>query len=86
MTFDFSIVLLYLQFQEGPMNYENSYNLDNKDKQTEKEIRRIQTIHHSSTFILVLLKDFVTKLKTTKGDYVKCFIENERLVVAKIEV
>lgn len=68
------------------MNYENSSNLDNKDKQTEKEIRRIQTIHGNSTFILVLPKDLVTELKIAKGDYVKCFIENECLVVAKIEV
>jgi hypothetical protein len=49
------------------MDYDNSYDLDNKDKPTEKEIQRIQTIHGKSTFILVIPKDFISELGIEKG-------------------
>jgi len=51
---------------------------------TEKpEIRKIQAIHGETTFVLVIPKDFVETLKITKGDYVKCTIVDDSLVVKK---
>ena len=50
------------------------------------ELRKVQTIHGNSTFILVLPKDFISVLNIEKGDYVKCRICDNRLLVEKIEV
>lgn len=58
--------------------------LENNTSQT--EIRKVQTIHGNSTFILVLPKDFVSTLNITKGDYVKCKILNNQLVIEKAEL
>ena len=56
---------------------------DNQKNQT--EIRKVQAIHGSSTFILVLPKDFVSVLNISKGDYVKCKISNNHLLIEKTE-
>ena len=50
------------------------------------ELRKVQTIHGNSTFILVLPKDFISVLNIEKGDYVKCRITDNRLLVEKMEV
>jgi hypothetical protein len=50
------------------------------------EIRKIQAIHGETTFILVIPKDFVETLKITKGDYVKCTIVDDSLVVKKVHL
>ena len=50
------------------------------------ELRKVQTIHGNSTFILVLPKDFISVLNIEKGDYVKCRICDNRLLVEKMEV
>jgi hypothetical protein len=47
-----------------------SYN-DNNDK---PEVRKIQAIHGNRTLVLVIPRDFVERLKISKGDYVKCTI------------
>jgi antitoxin component of MazEF toxin-antitoxin module len=59
-----------------------SYN-ENNDK---PEVRKIQAIHGNTTFILVIPRDFVERLKISKGDYVKCTIVDETLLVKKAEV
>jgi hypothetical protein len=59
-----------------------SYN-DNNDK---PEVRKIQAIHGNTTFVLVVPRDFVEKLKISKGDYVKCTIVDDTLLVKKAEV
>jgi antitoxin component of MazEF toxin-antitoxin module len=48
------------------------------------EFRKVQAIHGNSTFILVLPKDFVSALNIVKGDYVKCRVSDNRLVVEKV--
>ncbi|HEY7080149.1 MAG TPA: AbrB/MazE/SpoVT family DNA-binding domain-containing protein [Nitrososphaeraceae archaeon] len=54
---------------------------------TEKpEVRKIQAIHGEKTFVLVIPKDFVERLRISKGDYVKCSIVNESLVVKKADL
>ena len=59
-----------------------SYN-DNNDK---PEVRKIQAIHGNTTFVLVVPRDFVERLKISKGDYVKCTIVDDTLLVKKAEV
>jgi antitoxin component of MazEF toxin-antitoxin module len=62
---------------------ENQYN---QKPNNQTEIRKVQAIHGNSTFILVLPKDFVSALNISKGDYVKCSISNNRLLIEKAEV
>ena len=59
-----------------------SYN-DNNDK---PEVRKIQAIHGNTTFVLVVPRDFVERLKFSKGDYVKSTIVDDTLLVKKAEV
>ena len=47
---------------------------DNNDK---PEVRKIQAIHGNTTFVLVVPRNFVEKLKISKGDYVKCTIVDD---------
>jgi antitoxin component of MazEF toxin-antitoxin module len=49
------------------------------------EFRMIQAIHGNSSFILVLPEDFVETLNIAKGDYVKCWIRNNQLIIVKAD-
>jgi hypothetical protein len=54
---------------------------------TEKpEVRKIQAIHGETTFVLVIPKDFAERLKISKGDYVKCTIADDSLVIRKADL
>jgi hypothetical protein len=53
-------------------------------KQSRSEYRKVQAIHGNSTFVLVLPKDFVSVLEIAKGDYVKCSISDNKMIVEKI--
>jgi antitoxin component of MazEF toxin-antitoxin module len=55
------------------------------DTKNQIEFRKIQAIHGNSTLILVLPKDFAFALKITKGDYVKCKVRGNQLIVEKDE-
>ena len=57
--------------------------LDSKANHT--ELRKVQGIHGNSTFTLVLPKDFVSILSIDKGDYLKCTILDNKLIVEKTE-
>lgn len=63
---------------ESKVNYDNL----NPNK---IEYRKVQAIHGNSTFVLVLPKDFVSVLEIAKGDYVKCSISDNRIIVERIE-
>lgn len=56
------------------------------DDNDEPEVRKIQAIHGNTTFVLVVPRDFVEKLKISKGDYVKCTIVDDSLVVKKADL
>jgi hypothetical protein len=58
----------------------------NQNQNNQTEIRKVQAIHGSSTFILVLPKDFVSILNLSKGDYVKCKILDNYLLIEKAEI
>jgi len=62
------------------------YYTTNTEKPEKPEIRKIQAIHGETTFVLVIPKDFVETLKITKGDYVKCIIVDDSLVVKKAQL
>jgi len=58
----------------------------NEDHINQTEIRKVQSIHGNSTFTLVLPKDFVSILNISKGDYVKCKISSNQLVIEKADI
>jgi antitoxin component of MazEF toxin-antitoxin module len=49
-------------------------------------MRKLQGIHGNSTFTIVLPKDFISILNLSKGDYVKCRISNNQLVIEKADI
>ena len=57
----------------------------NNENTNQLEVRRVQTIHGNSTFVLVLPKDFVSLLNISKGDYVKCRVSANKLIIEKAE-
>ncbi len=57
----------------------------NKDT-NRTELRKVQAIHGETTFVLVIPKDFAERLRITKGDYVKCTIVDDSLVVKKADL
>lgn len=59
-----------------------SNDIDNR--QNKIEYRKVQAIHGNSTFVLVLPKDFVSDLDIAKGDYVRCSISDNKMIVEKI--
>ena len=63
----------------------NMENIETSDA-NQIELRKVQAIHGNGTFILVLPKSFVSVLSISKGDYVKCKILNNQLIVEKMEV
>jgi len=63
--------------------------MDTIDYSVEKnkiELRKIQAIHGNTSFILVLPRDFVSVLNISKGDYVKCQISDNQLIVEKADL
>jgi antitoxin component of MazEF toxin-antitoxin module len=50
------------------------------------EIRKIQALHGERSFVLVLPKDFANELNIGKGDYVRCNVVSNSLVIKKAEI
>jgi antitoxin component of MazEF toxin-antitoxin module len=50
------------------------------------EIRKIQALHGERSFVLVLPKDFANELNIGKGDYVRCNVVSDSLVIKKAEI
>jgi len=61
-------------------------NTHNQNQTNQTEMRKLQGIHGNSTFTLVLPKDFISILNLSKGDYLKCRISNNRLIIEKAEL
>jgi bifunctional DNA-binding transcriptional regulator/antitoxin component of YhaV-PrlF toxin-antitoxin module len=49
------------------------------------EIRRVQALQGARSFTIVLPKEFVIGLGIGKGDFLKCSVDGQRLVVEKVE-
>ena len=59
-----------------------SYNIVN-DKSV--EIRKVQALQGERSFTLVLPKEFTVGLGIGKGDFLKCSVDRQRLVVEKVD-
>jgi len=53
---------------------------------SQTEIRKLQVIHGNSTYTIVLPKEFISILNLAKGDYLKCRVSNQQLIIEKAEV
>jgi len=54
------------------------------DTEASIEVRRIQALTRERSYTLVFPKQFATELGVGRGDFVKCRIDNGRLVVEKM--
>ncbi len=59
---------------------------DERYSVTENEIRKVQALTGERSFTFVLPKAFAIELGIGKGDFLKCHVENNRLVVEKMGV
>jgi antitoxin component of MazEF toxin-antitoxin module len=50
------------------------------------EIRRVQSLQGEKSFTIVLPKEFAVHLGIGKGDFLKCLVENNRMIVEKMQV
>jgi bifunctional DNA-binding transcriptional regulator/antitoxin component of YhaV-PrlF toxin-antitoxin module len=50
----------------------------------ELEIRRVQAYSGDRSLTIVLPKIFSEKLKIEKGDFLKCYVDENRLIVEKV--
>jgi hypothetical protein len=75
-------------------NYENTcfikvyayhtYMSDTKIKEGEIEIRRLQALTGERSLTLVFPKQFAIDLGIGKGDFLKCHVDGNRLIVEKV--
>ena len=49
------------------------------------EVRRVQALRGERSFTLVFPKEFAVELGVGKGDFLKCHVDNNRLIVEKVE-
>jgi len=49
-------------------------------------LRKVQALQGQKSFIIVLAKEFVIKLGLEKGDFLKSYIDGDRLVLQKAEI
>jgi antitoxin component of MazEF toxin-antitoxin module len=57
----------------------------NQNQSSQTEIRKLQGIHGNSTYTIVLPKEFISILNFAKGDYLKCRVSNQQLIIEKAE-
>jgi antitoxin component of MazEF toxin-antitoxin module len=58
----------------------------NQNQSSQTEIRKLQGIHGNSTYTIVLPKEFISTLNLVKGDYLKCRVSDQRLIIEKAEL
>jgi bifunctional DNA-binding transcriptional regulator/antitoxin component of YhaV-PrlF toxin-antitoxin module len=56
------------------------------EKGTQNQTRKVQALTGERSFTFVLPKSFAIELGIGKGDSLKCQVENNRLVIEKMEV
>ena len=57
----------------------------NQNQSSQTEIRKLQGIHGNSTYTIVLPKEFIAILNLAKGDYLKCRVSHQQLIIEKAE-
>ena len=50
------------------------------------EVRRVQSLQGEKSFTIVLPKEFAVQLGIGKGDFLKCLVDSNRLIVEKMQV
>jgi antitoxin component of MazEF toxin-antitoxin module len=50
------------------------------------EIRRVQSLQGEKSFTIVLPKEFAGQLGIGKGDFLKCLVDRNRLIVEKMQI
>jgi hypothetical protein len=55
--------------------------MSNLDKM---ELRRVQALQGERSFTLVFPKDFAVQLGIGKGDFLKCQVDGNRLIIEKV--
>jgi hypothetical protein len=50
------------------------------------EVRRVQSLQGEKSFTIVLPKEFAVHLGIGKGDFLKCLVDSNRLIVEKMQV
>ena len=48
------------------------------------ELRRVQVLQGERSFTLVFPKDFAVQLDIGKGDFLKCQVDGNRLIIEKV--
>jgi len=48
------------------------------------QVRRVQALTGERSFTLVFPKHFATELGVGKGDFLKCYIDGNRLIAEKV--
>jgi hypothetical protein len=67
-------------------NIDNIVNMASPDFKDNVELRRVQALHGEKSLTIVLPKNFAVQLGIGKGDFLKCLVENNRLIVEKMQV
>lgn len=50
------------------------------------ELRKVQALQGERSLTIVLPKEFAAALGISKGDFLKVYVENEKMVLQKAEV
>ena len=69
-------------------NYERHFTIakmENIDSIDNVELRRVQALHGERTLTFVLPKSFAVHLGIGKGDFLKCHVDGNRLIVEKVK-
>jgi bifunctional DNA-binding transcriptional regulator/antitoxin component of YhaV-PrlF toxin-antitoxin module len=54
------------------------------DNQYQTEIRRVQALQGERSLTFVLPKQFAIELGIAKGDFLKCKVDGNRLIIEKV--
>jgi hypothetical protein len=57
---------------------------DNTEESKTVEIRKVQALVGERSLVFVLAKSLALQLGIRKGDYLRCFINGNRLVLEKV--
>jgi hypothetical protein len=65
--------------------------IEKEDRQRESsalspKVHKIQSIQGERTYVFCVPKDFIKELKIAKGDYIKCWINDNRLIMEKVDI
>jgi ABC-type lipoprotein release transport system permease subunit len=57
---------------------------DSTEESKTIEIRKVQALVGERSLVLVLAKSLALQLGIRKGDYMRCFVESNRLVLERV--